>query len=494
MKRFAVTILALCLCLCVSGASAFTMTGLETETVSREWETNLFFARMAELTGVEVSASAEYETEKYDKLLKEMENGVVTTDALFKANLTREQEIALYESGAIIDLAPMIQAHMPNLSALLEKNPQWRDEITLDGGQIVSLPQINTQERMICVWINRAWLDKLNLAMPTNMQELTDVLLAFKDGDPNGNYKQDEIAADLLGVYEMRWLLPYFSVIADDYHLARGADGEYVFAPEMEGYREFVKTLAKWNELGILDEDAFTGIHSSIVLEDTSDKELVSGMIVTLAPYTNVPAAYAQQYVPLLMAGPDGSIRWRDALGEVWTGCFAVTSACEDPAQALIWADALYSEEGAILAYAGEEGVEYEFGEDGKWVFITDTMQTIERIRGNSIIYTGVTMPGISPADFLASVNSEIDMHILACTQEVRAVSEQVSPAYLLSEEAQARATDIMASLGRAVDEGIGRFASGEVEITDETWNEWLRTLREAGSEELTALFNAAVK
>ena len=493
MKKYAAMMLALCLMMIASGALAFSITGLETESVSREWETNFFFKRMTELTGIETSAAATYTEKDYAKFLGGMEKGEVTVDALFKANLTREQEIALLDCGAIVDLTPYIEENMPNLSALLNENPEWRGVITLKDGRIPSLPLINEAERQICVWINKAWLDTLGLALPQNTEELTQALLAFKTRDPNGNYKEDEVAADMLGVYEMRWLLPYFSVIADDYHLARNTQGEYVFAPEQDGYREFVALLKEWNELGLFGEEAFTSAHNAASLETSDDEVVTSGLIVTVAPYTSVPAANSVDYVPLLMAGPDGSIRWRDALGAVWTGCFAVTSACDDPAQALRWADALYTEAGAILAYAGVEGDEYSFGENGRWVFNVDMMRTIDDIRGDSIIYTGVPTPGVSPSEFLAKVESEIDIHILGCVNDVRAVSEQVSPAYLLGSDAQARAKEIAAVLGRLVDEGIGRFATGETEMTDDNWNAWLESLRDAGSEELTQLFNAAI-
>ena len=42
-------------------------------------------------------------------------------------------------------------------------------------------------------WIRQDWLDKLGLAVPTTVDELHDVLLAFKNNDPNGNGKADEI-------------------------------------------------------------------------------------------------------------------------------------------------------------------------------------------------------------------------------------------------------------------------------------------------------------
>ena len=70
------------------------------------------------------------------------------------------------------------------------------------------------------------------------------------------------------------------------------------------------------------------------------------------------------------MPAPDGAVRWRDLLGEVWTGCFAVTSSCADIPAALRWADALYAAEGALLAYAGVENRDYTVSEDGSWAFI----------------------------------------------------------------------------------------------------------------------------
>ena len=494
MKRIAVLALTAALCLCAAAAQAITMTGLETESVTREWEENLFFARMQERTGIEASARAIYDEEDYQKTLLAMEKGEIPADVLFKAKLTREQERTLIDSGALVDLAPLIEENMPNLSALLEENPAWREVITLEDGRIASLPLINEAEHQVIVWINQAWLKKLGLPMPVNPQELTEALLAIKKGDPNANYKQDEIPADLLGVFEMRWLLPYFSIIADDYHLCRDAQGSIVFAPEQEGYREFVALLKEWHTLGLFGEETFTTIHNAATLDDTDDETIKSGLIVTVAPYTHVDAAAAHDYVPLLMAGPDGSVRWRDMFGAVWTGCFAVTSSCEDPAQALRWADALYGEEAAILAYAGEEGTDYQFNEAGDWSFIVDSLRTVEDIRAESIIYTGVTMPGRSPSEFLAKVDSDVDRHVLSETEQVASVSEQVTHSYLLNAADQARADEIALTLGRLVDEGIARFATGEVELNDENWKAWLESLRGAGSEELVQLFDAADK
>ena len=490
MKKTILLLTALLLCVSAVGASALTMTGLDTEPIGRKWEESLFFPRMQALTGVEMTASAYSSGEEYEKMLAGMQQGSIPADVLFKANLSREQEYALMESGALIDLAPLIDEHMPNLSALLAQHPQWREIIALDDGRIASLPLLNTDERQVMVFINTAWLKKLGLPMPQNLDELTQVLQAFAQDDPNGNGKADEIPLDLIGVYEMRWLLPYFGVVADDYHVARSETGEIVFAPTLPGYRMFIEQMHAWYEMGLFGEEAFTGVHSTAVLQSGEENEpVVSGLIVAMVPYTNVPVEAAQQYEPLLMAGPDGSVRWRDMLGEVWTGGFAVTSACEDPAAALRWMDALYGEEGAILAYAGEEGVDYRLDEDGFWTFIVTPGRDVNQIRSDVLMYTGTTMPGLSPSAFLMSVGSEIDQHILAGNAKVNAVSTQVTPAYALSRENQKRADEIAPVLGAAVDIGIARFVTGEAEINDETYTAWLEELDAAGSGELTALY-----
>ena len=470
MKKTAALLLTMILCLGACCAQALTMTGLETEYVERSWSESKFFARMEALTRVSVQAQGVSDEKEYARLLEAMEKGDVQTDVLFKANLSRAQEIALLDSGAIIDLAPMIETYMPNLSALLERHPEWREVITLEDGRIASLPLLNEHERQVMLWINRAWLDQLGIAMPTTTTELTDALLAMKERDPNGNGRADEVGADLIGVYEMRWLLPYFGIVADDYNLACNEADEIVFAPELPAYREFIALLRDWVDCGVLREDAFTAMHSTQALNERDDNAPVtSGLLLSMTPYTHIDAGAVMDYEPVLLAGPDGTTRWRDLLGGVWTGCFAVTSACQDPAQALRWADALYAEKGALLGYVGVEGEDYTVNREGFWSFAISGNRDISRIRSEVLMYTGTAMPGLYPADFISRVDSDIDRYVFAASEKAQAVSERVTQAYCLSTADQARADALSAAVGALVDTGIARFATGEVELTDES-------------------------
>ena len=490
MKGISAVLLGVLLCFCALGAQAMTVTGLETEMVERIWSENKFFARMEALTGIAVEPKGIADAKEYAALLDQMMKGDVQTDVLFKAELTRTQEIALLDSGAILDLSTLIDTHMPNLSALLAAHPEWRDVIALEDGRIASLPMINEKERQTAMWINRAWLEKLGMAMPQNLDELTQALLAMSSGDLNGNGKDDEIGAELIGVYEMRWLLPYFGIVADDYNLARDEDGRIVFAPELPAYRAFIALLKDWHDQGVLAEDAFTRVHATAMISSKNQEvPVTAGLLLSVTPYTQMDAKAVMDYEPLLLAAPDGRMRWRDLLGAVWTGCFAVTSRCQDVEKALAWADALYSEEGALLGYAGVEGEDYTVNEKGLWTLALSSNRDINELRSNVLMYTGTAMPGVYPADFIHRVDSDLDRYVFQASEKVRAVSERVTQAYCLGTADQARANELAAQIGKLVDEGIARFATGEMELSDENYAAWLNELRNAGSGELAALF-----
>ena len=104
-------------------------------------------------------------------------------------------------------------------------------------------------------------------------------------------------------------------------------------------------------------------------------------------------------------------------------------------------------------------------------------------------MYTGAAMPGLYPGDFIAKVASPVDQHVFEQNERVHAVSEQVVPAHALNAADQQRANELTAVLGGLVDKGIARFATGEVELNDETYAAWLAELKAAGSGELAALY-----
>lgn len=104
----------------------------------------------------------------------------------------------LIEDGRIIRLNELIEQYAPNLRKIIESDPDVKKQITLDDGTIYMFPllkldalKLNATSGLI---MRKDWLDKLGLKPPTTIEEWHTVLKAFKEKDPNGNGKADELA------------------------------------------------------------------------------------------------------------------------------------------------------------------------------------------------------------------------------------------------------------------------------------------------------------
>jgi putative aldouronate transport system substrate-binding protein len=95
-------------------------------------------------------------------------------------------------------------------------------------------------------YINSDWLQKLNLQKPTTVEELYDVLVAFRDKDPNGNGKKDEIPmmgrTGGLGMgFENYVINAFIQYLPNNRFMVE--DGKTIFNRTEDEYREALKFI-----------------------------------------------------------------------------------------------------------------------------------------------------------------------------------------------------------------------------------------------------------
>lgn len=85
-------------------------------------------------------------------------------------------------NGNLIALDPYITPEiMPNLSRIYEAYPEYKTTITAGDGHIYSLGIIqNANSPLMTFYYNQRWLDDAGLAVPTTLDEFTEVMAAFK--------------------------------------------------------------------------------------------------------------------------------------------------------------------------------------------------------------------------------------------------------------------------------------------------------------------------
>jgi len=470
--------------------ASFTMAGYDGEDSSHDWNSNGFFTRMQERTGISFTfAQYNKETEWQQAKDAMFAEGGQLPDVLFKAALTTSELIRYTESGQLIDLKPLLEENAPNLWALLQANPDWLKAITLPNGKIGALPAIQEIGPPNGMWINQKWLDKLYLDMPTDMDSLRAVLTAFRDRDPNGNGKQDEVPMAFMGPWELKFFSHAWGVAANDYNIYLDENGKVQFWPADERFMDMAETLRGFYADGLLDPDGFITADTLRRITD-DDADQIYGAMFAPTPMNLVTYDMGSEFVTMDPFVYEGKQIYRELFGQVTRGAFAITSACSDPAALLRWVDVLYTQEGAIEAMVGIEGVDYEVKSSGRWDW-AGGINSMDMTKLDQLsIYDSGNMPWIFPREFY---NNYADDSVRSVNLEMeKAAQYTVEPfptSYTLTDEESAEVVSIQMELGRYVDEMLARFVLGEVEISEETAAQFHQGLKDRGMDDMVAFW-----
>lgn len=270
----------------------------------------------------------------------------------------------MLSEGSIIALNDLMDnGSMPNYKAYLETDEEVDKLIRNDAGLYAWAPMIRRPDSPLVFngnMIRQDWLDDLGLSMPETVQEMEDVLVAFKD----------EKGCDSA-----------FSFIYGDYHIMVNSfgvsEGMYVdennkihFGAIEDEYLEFLTLFNNWMNMGILDPDGFTQDADAFFAKIASGRAgLVWGYTggtlgrIQTMQAENPEMNYQPAPNPVLNAGEafpvDQSSYRVNSIGG------AISATCANPEAAARVLDYNYGEEGNLSANYGKEGVTYEMV-DGK--------------------------------------------------------------------------------------------------------------------------------
>lgn len=471
----------------------FVMAGFDGSDSQHDWSSNAFFTRMEERTGLAFTFQQYNKLTEWQTAKDRMFSQGTLPDVLFKAALTTEELIRYTEDGQLIDLKPLLPENAPHLWALLQENPDWLKAITLPSGKIGALPSIQPVPAQDVLWINKQWLDKLGLALPADMDSLEKALAAFRDGDPNGNGKQDEIPLGFLGPWELKLFSHAYGVTANDYNIYLDEDGTVRFWPAEDGFLDMAARLRDMYREGLLDPDGFQTV--DLLRRSTDEKADVRyGAFFAPTPVSLLSYDQAQSYVALDPLVYQGERVYRDLIGPVIRGTFAITSACADPAAMLRWVDILYTEEGAVEAMLGKEGEAWLNNDEGWWQWKGGAENVTSAMLSQLSVYDTGNMPWLFPQAFYERYEEE---GVRRITQELNRFATYVKrpfPVYTLTLEEDAVLLPLQNALGRYVDESLAKFITGDREINQQTAADFRAELESLGMKQMTDFWQAVAE
>ncbi|MBW4084996.1 extracellular solute-binding protein [Paenibacillus sp. S150] len=412
-------------------------------------------------------------------------------DALYRSGLTPLETIRYGTAGQLIPLEQLIDDYAPNFKKLMDQYPEIRSAITTPEGHIYALPAVVTlgSARTDKKWINQAWLKKLNLEEPVTTDDLYNVLVAFRDKDPNGNGKADEIPMTARASSGSGQGIPVVTMMSGSFGLDQQlgyninlTDDKVEIWMGSEQNKELLLYLNKLYSEELLDPAVFSHKEAEYLAKQAS------GNTGFFFDQTNNPfLEIADQYTGIApLEGPHGDrLQSQGAPIARDFGAFAITSVNKYPEASLRWIDYFYSEEGSTLLRFGREGEHYEL-KDGIPYYNEDFLKSGNQAKITP--YAGGGAPHLISEKVASYINP---LQVQEAQRKLDPFMPEVRYAAPMFDEQTAQQVNILRNdIDKYYEEQSTKFIAGALSF--DKWDEFQATLKKLKIDELEQLYQEA--
>lgn len=411
--------------------------------------------------------------------------------------------------GIVLPLDELIETYMPTYTERV--NAEESDPtvgLPASDGKIYTVGNLWAQD----IWtrshffINDGWMQTLGLETPDTVEELTEVLRAFKTQDPNGNGEADEIPMTYdmnRSDFNIRYLFNLFGLPMDTLNykwIYLNNDKQVEFAPVKDEFRACMEWLNLCYNEGLLDIETLTQDSNMIKSKLTEgtvgffSNWRLNGMGYDKSPTTE----NCKVYVP-----GEGTQMLRTI--EVAAPAVYVTCTNENIPATMRYIDAMLETETMFGMYYSEqfdkpmtndEAIEkglygWFYGEDGR----ASTAGTAPEVKD----FIGVSGLFFGPANYISKVYNPPATRVEKtqyCNQyEDAGIIQKYSNNYLqfASFDAEQQSQLILkeTDIENAVNEHMAAFIKNGV--TDESWNNFTKIFDSMNVAEYVSMYQGAI-
>lgn len=346
------------------------------------------------------------------------------------------------------------------------------------------------------LWLNASWMKALGLSIPQTTEDLTGVLTAFRDRDPNGNGIADEIP--LTGSAESQAMLPFNflinSFVYNDWVNSRMAikDGSVFFAPVTEQWRQAMIYCRSMYEEELLPV-SFSFNREQLVRLANDPRDLIGGFTasgINEVLFQSSPEVTSRftQILPLI--GP-GGVRFSVVSTSLPLPGGVITASCKDPEAAFFLMDTMLSEEASVIGRYGEQGTDWDYAEAGSispsGAYATITVKNFIRnkLQNKTLLETGPFVTRNKYVDGVAWRGFQADHEYI----NVRGASsyrpyepEEYISMILFDGEDAGELGEMRAQIGTYTQDMLRAFITGEADPEDDTvWECYIKKYESLG-------------
>jgi len=401
--------------------------------------------------------------------------------------------------GSITRLNDAITKWAPNLTAYLKANPQYDRMVKSDDGSYYVFPFIRGGDKLLYsqgLMIRQDWLNDLGLQPPQTIQDWHDVLVAFRD--------KKNCPAPFTQAWSnrQRMFMPGFGFLNGMYIDA--ASKKVAFGQIQPGYRQWIETMAKWYQEGLIDKDIMT-----LTTAQQNQKMTVGTSGATVASVgsgigTWTPAALpntpnykilAVQY-PVLVPGsklvytiPNIPYNGQDSA--------AISGTTKNLEIATRFLDYGYTQAGHMLYNFGILGESYNMV-NGKAIYTPDLMAggpnkwPLSQSMSAYVRSTGAG-PFIQNEGYIEQYYAMPEQAQALINYMLPGADQLVLPSVTPTQAESREYATIMQEINTYIDEQTARWLLGTDPVNDATWNNYISTIQKMNINRAVEIQNAAL-
>jgi len=432
-------------------------------------------------------------------------------DAFWQIGFSTEELIRYGSEGGFVNIKPYMDEYAPNLKSLLESVNGGMQSCTMPDGGTYSMPWVMTDlpQMNLRYWINKNWLAKAELEVPSTIEELTAAFETFKTQDVNGNGDANDewpiyYQPGGMGMFEQQLSGSYgigdngLKPLGEAYYVDENDEAQYLYTSEE--MKQMWMQMAEWWEKGYFHPETFGTLEYEKWVTDGKVNDVVGlyGWVGSNYLYSN---AY-ENYTPIsVLKGPD------DKMVQSWcdhpvrgNSAFTITDACEAPGTLLKWADYFYGEEGVQFGAFGKEGVTYEKNANGDAVYVDEILNYEGGAQLGAFQYGLLVYGGGLPCLYVDSEKMEIARKQDDPSFEGEKFSLYVSdsekykpeflPGLIPTLEEAAELPSVSTDINAFKDEARTKFVTGEWNFESD-WDKYVKQINKMGAERYTEIKRA---
>ena len=443
-------------------------------------------------------------------------------EVIFNPGFTPSEQMVYGSSGIILDLSDYIQKFGLETRRMYDEVPDIKSAVLREGGKIYVMPSYydtphdHSYSRL---WAYQPWLDKLGITAPVTTDDYFNMLVRFRDEDPNGNGKKDElpyVAADPVWWSDSITFIMNSFIYYNPLDMMDVLGGKVTPVYAQEEYREGLRYLNKLYTEGLLMPQSFSQ-NDQALKQLLANDPMIVGTFAAHAPFVYCDEQVYSKLTPLApFKGPQG-VQYTAQYYTTQTDGTVITDKCANPEIAFKMLDFMYSTEASARKSQGIKGVSWDYNNDDKlvndygvtptWVTLLDNGEQPANDRwalmGNGYQaekYNGIYAMNMSPKAIEARKNNtgkvdgyvQIQLAAMNVGNKYFPASDIRMPQVMIfSEDDSATLADLELAVKNKVTEMRTQFITGSASL-DADWETYVADLKTLGMEKVISMYQAA--